>query len=420
MSQWFERSQQSHPLRGDGLDDFRQQALESLAERAMPTRKTEAWRYLNLKGLDSLDLPRVSEVESQGHLAPMVDGLNGIDITFVNGKLVTELDQLVFPEGLTVEPITRVSEVSQSCISDLLGKIKPRSHLFGQVNDAQVDDGLLIRVAADTKINQPIRIIFNMTASVERHQRVLVQLEQGAELEVIEQCCGNVNSFNTLFSEFEVGCQARLKHYRLALQSASAKQVAGCHFRLDKEARLSTNIIGYGSELARLDVDVIHVGEQTNAELNAVYLLEDEEVFDLHTNVEHTVPNGTTSETIRGIAANHSKAVFNGRIHIHRDAQKTLAELSNKNLLLSNTAQVNTKPELEIYADDVRCAHGATIAQLDDKALYYLCSRGISKTRARVMMNFGFINAVVETMPNEALSAWLKEILELRFAQLDY
>lgn len=420
MSQWFERSQQSLELRGDGLDDFRQQASKRLAERMMPTRKTEAWRYLNLKGIESLELPRVTDVDSAGHVAPVVDGLNAIDISFTNGALVTSLDELDLPNGLSIEVVTHVSASNQDVLEQTLGQIKPASNLFGQINDAQLDAGLLIRVAANTSISQPLRIVFNMTASVERHQRVLVQLEEGAELEVIEQCCGHVHSFNTLFSEFQVGPHAKLKHYRLALQSERALQVAGCHFLLANEARLSTNVIGYGSDLARLDVDVIHAGEYAHAEINAVYLLEDEEVFDLHTNVEHTVPNCTTSETIRGIAANHSKAIFNGRIHIHRDAQKTLAELSNKNLLLSNTAQINTKPELEIYADDVRCAHGATIAQLDDKALYYLCSRGISKSRARVMMNFGFINAVVETMPNGALGAWLKEILELRFAQLEY
>ncbi len=128
--------------------------------------------------------------------------------------------------------------------------------------------------------------------------------------------------------------------------------------------------------------------------MNAFYLLNDKELFDLHATVEHEVPNGTTEENVRIIAADHSKAVFNGRIHIHRNAQKTLAELNNRNLLMSKNAEINTKPELEIYADDVRCAHGATIAEIDKKAMYYLQSRGISSEQAQVMLNFWFYQRI--------------------------
>jgi len=130
------------------------------------------------------------------------------------------------------------------------------------------------------------------------------------------------------------------------------------------------------------------------------------------------VPNCTTLENVRGIAADQGQATFNGRIHIHRDAQKTLAELNNRNLLLSDKAQINTKPELEIYADDVRCAHGATVAELDSQALYYLTSRGVSREDALVMLNFGFINALVDEMPNQDIAQWLRPLLRERFAEM--
>ena len=165
-------------------------------------------------------------------------------------------------------------------------------------------------------------------------------------------------------------------------------------------------------------MDVIHAGERAHAKINAIYLLEDDELYDLHSTIEHTVPNCTTEENVRGIVADRGRAVFNGRIHIHRDAQKTLAELNNRNLLLSPEAEVYTKPELEIYADDVRCAHGATIAEIDKKALYYLQSRGISLGQANIMLNFGFINELVEEMPNEVLKKWLRQALRQRFEGL--
>jgi Fe-S cluster assembly protein SufD len=147
-----------------------------------------------------------------------------------------------------------------------------------------------------------------------------------------------------------------------------------------------------------------------------VYLPRGEEHVDYHTCVEHRVPNCTSSEIFRGIIGDDATAVFNGRIHIHRDAQKTRAELSNRNLLTSTRAEVNSKPELEIYADDVQCAHGATVAQLDEMSLHYLRSRGISRERAQVMLSFGFINQVIDTVRNESLREYLQTLLNDRFS----
>jgi Fe-S cluster assembly protein SufD len=182
---------------------------------------------------------------------------------------------------------------------------------------------------------------------------------------------------------------------------------------------MHSTIVGFGSDLSRLDTDIIHAGEFADAKLNAMYLLDGKELFDLHATVEHAMPNGTTEENVRCIVADRARAVFNGRIHIHRDAQKTLAELNNRNLLMSNTAEINTKPELEIYADDVRCAHGATVAQIDKQALYYLQTRGVSRSKAQVMLNFGFINELIDLMPNAALAEWIRPIIRERFAQME-
>ena len=131
------------------------------------------------------------------------------------------------------------------------------------------------------------------------------------------------------------------------------------------------------------------------------------------------MPNGTTEENARGIVGDKARAVFNGRIHIHRDAQKTLAELNNRNLLLSRRGVINTKPELEIYADDVKCAHGATVAEIEEEALYYMLTRGVSRSKALVMLNFGFIQELINDVPNVAVREWLAPILSERFAQME-
>ena len=151
--------------------------------------------------------------------------------------------------------------------------------------------------------------------------------------------------------------------------------------------------------------------------MNGIYLPRRKEHIDYHTCIEHRVPNCTSSETFRGIIGDEATAVFNGRIHIHRDAQKTNARLSNRNLLTSTRAEVNTKPELEIYADDVQCAHGATVAQLDETSLHYLRSRGVSRAQAQVMLSFGFINEVVDTVRCDPLREYLQGILNQRFSR---
>ena len=201
--------------------------------------------------------------------------------------------------------------------------------------------------------------------------------------------------------------------------TGSAKQLGGSHFMLHDRSTLNSTLVGYGSELSRLDVDMHHAGEFANAKMNAIYLLAEGELFDLHSTIEHAMPNGTTEENARGIVGDKARAVFNGRIHIHRDAQKTLAELNNRNLLLSRRGVINTKPELEIYADDVRCAHGATVAEIEGEALYYMLTRGVPRSKALVMLNFGFIQELINDMPNAAIRDWLLPVLSERFAHME-
>jgi len=162
---------------------------------------------------------------------------------------------------------------------------------------------------------------------------------------------------------------------------------------------------------------VNHEGSGAHCDLKGVYLPQNNQHIDYHTCIEHKVPHCTTDEVFRGIIADQAKAVFNGRIHIHKDAQKTLAELNNRNLLLSNKAEINTKPELEIYADDVRCAHGATIAQLDDNAMNYMLSRGISRQEAEVMLSFGFINELLDGVAHQPIQEKLRPILAQLFGK---
>lgn len=415
MSNWLSSAVARAESVSDWLAPQRQASLMRLREAQWPTRKTEAWKYIPLNVWERPEL--TGQAATEVRLEPIA-GLDSLDLVFVNGKL-QQLPQGELPAGLRIVSLATAPVEAQAAARETFARIKPERHLFGLVNDVLASDGALIEVAADAVIAQPIRVISVLTAGNEAHTRVLVSLQANAEATVIEEFVGSDVSRNTGFAEYRLAADARLEHYRFALQTGEALSIGGSHFELQDRAQLNSTLVGFGSTLQRVDMDVVHAGEFAVAKLNSLYLLDGRELFDLHSCVEHAVPNGTTEQNVRGIVADNSRAVFNGRIHIHRNAQKTLAELNNRNLLMSNRAEINTKPELEIYADDVRCAHGATVAQIDDKALYYMQSRGISRAQAQIMLSFGFINELVDQMPNQALAEWLRPQLRDRFAGME-
>jgi len=189
----------------------------------------------------------------------------------------------------------------------------------------------------------------------------------------------------------------------------------GVYVDLNRDSQFESYQVLLGGQVKRLDVLVNHNVGGSHCEMKGVYLPKNDQHVDIHSYIEHKAAHCTTNEVYRGIMADQSKAVFNGRIHILPDAQKTLAELSNKNLLLSDKAQINTKPELEIYADDVRCAHGATVAQLNETAKFYLRSRGISAQEADIMLSFGFINELLESIPLEPLRNKMRPLMAEQF-----
>ena len=410
MSAWIQQVLDRAGGVQDGLSLKRQQSLQTLKNTPWPTRKTEAWKYTPVKVIEQLELPPVAA--NQDVYIKSITDLDCIDIIFVDGVPQTSLVQAL-PAGLQVYALD--DKAQQAKINRLFASIKPSAHYFGLVNDVLATTGVFIEVTDNSVIDKPIRIVSTLTQGAEAHVRVLVRLGEQSACNLIEQADGNDSSLSTFVSECQLGQGAKLNHYRLALQTEAAITLAGNHFHLDERAELNANLVAFGSKLSRIDVDVIHGGQHSQANLNSLYLLDNEELFDLHACVEHTVANGKTQENVRGIVGGRGKAVFNGRIHIHPDAQKTDAQLNNRNLLLSKQAEVDTKPELEIYADDVRCAHGATVAQMEERSLYYLQSRGIERQQAQAMITFGFINELLDQMPHTEIANWLRPQIRRRF-----
>ena len=417
MSEWLE----SAITRAQGINDWlapkRAHALELLSTTKWPTRKTEAWRYTPLRAVERTQAKVIDNAVSLSPVA--IADLAAIELVFVNGKLDASQLAKTLPKGLSITLGRDLEKAQQAHALATFSTVKPERHIFGLINDALAQDVVVVTVADGVDVAEPLRISSLLSQGAESHTRVQVTLGAGSRLAVIEDIQAQGDSLSTAFVEYHVESNARLEHYRFALQTGTNVSIGGSHFNLYDRAKMHSTIVGFGSDLSRLDTDIIHAGEFADAKLNAMYLLDGKELFDLHAVVEHAMPNGTTEENVRCIAADRSRAVFNGRIHIHRNAQKTLAELNNRNLLMSNAAEINTKPELEIYADDVRCAHGATVAQIDKQALYYLQTRGVSRSKAQVMLNFGFINELIDLMPNATLAEWVRPIIRERFSQME-
>ena len=395
------------------LAPLRSQAANEWQNVIWPTRKTEHWKYTSLASLQKTSLTLVNTSAANTDWKSEVEfiDVNAIRLVFVNG-VFDAANSSSFSENIV--RFSQANSAQQKIIEQYLGKVVEGSqHLFATLNSAWLDDGILVYVPRNQTLDQPIYVVQVSTLGEQTlsvNQRLLVVLEDSAQAEIIEHFVSTSEQQNSVvnaLAEIVVGDNAQLQHYRLNLEEENIQHIGAVHVNLLRNARFRGFTLALGSKLKRIDYQINHRGQGAELNLQGVYLPRNNQMVDYHSNVQHWVPHCTTSEVFRGIIADSAQAIFNGRIYIHKDAQKTLAELSNKNLLTSNKAEINTKPELEIYADDVKCAHGATVSQLNDTALYYLQSRGVSRNEAEVMMSFGFINELLQQIAEPAVHHYL-------------
>ena len=403
------------------LQTLRTQAANDWLAQVWPTRKTEHWKYTPLQFLQKQQLQAwgkaaVVDLDSMD-LIP----LDAIRLVFVNGIFDATNSS---PLADTVVRFVDADTAQQALIKKHLGKVvEGERHLFATLNNAWLDEGILIHVPRNKTLEKPVYVVNFTTATPEAastNQRILLVLEENAKAELIEHYLSTdeiQNGFVNALTEIVIGDNASLQHYRLNLEEENAQHIGAVHVDLQRNSRLRGFTLSLGSRLKRIDYQLNHRGPGAELDLQGVYLPRNQQMVDYHTNVCHWVPHCTSNEVFRGIIADSAQAIFNGRIYIHENAQKTLAELSNKNLLTSNKAEVNTKPELEIYADDVKCAHGATVSQLNANARYYLQSRGLSRSEAEVMLSFGFVNELLEQIAESQVHDYLLPRLAALFGR---
>lgn len=389
----------------DGLDRFQKQAW--------PTRRTEAFKYTPLRSLTDHEWQPTT---NQGAIPGIqFDHWHDVRIEIRNGFL-TNVPTL--PDGVALKRFSELSEDERNSLSRKL-ESQAVDFLFDDLNQALVDDIYCLSVAANIAVSKPIHLDYAMSGDQQIVvSQFLILVDANAQATVAETFTAEGGAqFINANTAIVLSENARLTHYHLLLEEGDIRHVGRVSATLDRYADLNSFHMAAGGVLKRKDITVCHKGEGANLNLNGVYLPIGKEIIDYHTTLEHEVPHCTSEEIFRGIISDEARAIFNGRIHIHKDAQKSVAEMNNRNLLLSDKAEINTKPELEIYADDVRCAHGATIAQLDEKLLFYFQTRGISKAEAEVMLSFGFINELLEALTDDPVQQLLRPMLATLFAQ---
>ena len=406
------------------LQSVQARGLTSWEGASMPTRRTENWKYTGLSALRDDYTLADPDTSLESLPESLAAGFGGSRLVFVDGIYQPALSNTAHADGVRVCRFDEASDAQADQIAEHLNtSLEVEDHLFAALNTATLRDGVFVEIAANVSVSSPLELLWLVSAAAAPtaiNQRLLVLAQTGSSATIVEHFV-SLDSANASFcnglTELFLSPNAQLSHYRIHEESGNAVHIGGVHARLDRDARLESFHLALGSVLKRFDLVVNHAGPGAYASLNGVYLPRGDEHIDYHSTIEHAVPHCDTDEVFRGIIADRATAVFNGRIHIHPDAQKTRAELSNRNLLTSAEAQINSKPELEIYADDVQCAHGATVAQLDELAMHYLRTRGVSRDEAEVMLSFGFINELIEALKLESLRNYLRPVLASRFAR---
>ena len=381
-------------------------AAKALRERPLPGRKSEHWKYAPLSSLPQVVIKEAAKGAPNARSLPVLDGMT----ICVNESGVLHCSDAL-PAGLKVRTFDALNGAEADAVTRLLETgVADRSGLIREVSNATCTVGIFIEVSNDAQLDSPLTVVWDLSnGSTWMSSQLVVSVGQNARVSIVEQfstadaaLCHQHGLTELFLSE-----GANLDYVRLGAFAPATYFLGGAFARLGRDAQLSAFAYTQGASLSRNEIGIRFDAPGAHAEVNGVYLPRGREVVDFHTTLEHAAEHCTSNETFRGIVGDQANAVFNGRIHIHEGAQKTVAQLSNKNLLTSDSAQVNTKPELEIYANDVQCAHGATVAQLNDEAIHYLRSRGVSKDVAVQLISIGFVETLFDRVRHEAVREWL-------------
>jgi Fe-S cluster assembly protein SufD len=400
----------------------RQAAFSRFAASGFPSTREEAWKHTNVAALAKLPFApaehagaaRRDDVLTRASCGQMT----GPQLVFVNGHYAPELSALQpLPKGSIVESLAQAISAKRSSVeAHLAGYASFQNHAFVALNTAFMQDGAFIYIPPRTSVAAPIHLLFVSTApalATVSYPRNLLVVDRGSQATVVESYSGGEHEvyLTNAVTEVVVGEHAVLNHYRLQQESKAAFHMATLQIHQDRSSRVISHAIALGGALARNEVTAVLAGEGSECTLNGLFMVAGQQHVDNQTRIEHVQPYCTSRELYKGVLDGKGRGVFNGTIHVHKTAQKSNAKQTNKNLLLSPDAWINTKPQLEIYNHDVQCGHGSTIGRLDEEALFYLRSRGIGLEQARGLLTYAFASEMLNQITIQPMQAALHETL---------
>ena len=407
------------------LNDLRQEGSASFAALGFPTPRQEEWKYTNVEPVVSRQFG-IANGESSFAGDDILSGAfieaAAPRLVFVNGVYAPALSSIQrLPGGVRLTSLSEALRSDDRVLAARIGRYADhRRNAFVALNTAFMDDGAAVVIPPGCRSSQPIYLIYASGAKkrpIMSHPRTLIILGAGSEVNIVESYLGvdGESYFCNAVSEL-IGEPDSVAHpYRLQREGPAGFHTGTLAAHLGRGCHLTAHAVTLSGALVRNDVHVSLDGEGAECVLNGLYLGDDKQHIDNSTEIEHIKPRATSRELYKGILDGASRGVFNGKIVVHKDAQKSDARQTNRNLLLSGDALVNTKPQLEIYADDVKCSHGSTIGQLDPDALFYLRSRGLGPDEARSLLSFAFASDIVGRMKVAALRQRLDDYLVAKF-----
>ncbi|MFO1462793.1 MAG: Fe-S cluster assembly protein SufD [bacterium] len=403
---------------------IRQAGIERFSQLGFPTRKLEEWKYTGVEPIASREFRLGGDKEiSRFTLEEMhrmaFSVLPGPRLVFLNGHFHPALSDLSgLPQGVRLTSLAQAMKSDAASLEAHLGRqVDAEGRAFVALNSAFLREGAYLFLPRGTVLSQPIQLLFvshgNGTAIVS-HPRVLVVAEAAAQATLIETYVGEGTYFTNAVTEIVAGEGAVLEHIKLQGESEASFHIASTGVQQSRDSQYTSHSISLGAALARNDLGTVLGAEGAGTVLNGLYLVAGRQHVDNHTNIDHAKPHCTSAELYKGILDGQAQGVFNGRILVRPDAQKTASQQTNKNLILSDEALINTKPLLEIYANDVKCNHGATIGRLDAGQLFYLRSRGIDAALARSILTYAFASDVIGQIRQELLRERLQQLIFAR------
>ncbi len=398
------------------LSLLRQKAFSRFIELGFPTKKWEDWQFTDFSPFDKTEFRMASAEDLNSAKDYHIQSIgNFYSIVILNGHYQPQLSHV--PEGVTIQTLPDLL-----LIDELIDFSPSEENPFVALNTSLMNSGLAIGIADGIKLTKPIHYQFlttNLTDMVMNHPRLLIQMGDNASVSIIEQYNSDSSKlyWNNCVTIVKIGLNSSLNHYRIL--EDTGYYTGSMEYHLQKDAALNATYFSKSSKLFRSNVRIHFQGQNAVAELNGLSLSKDNQHVDMQVIVDHQHPHCTSNQYFKYILDDYAGGVFNGRVIVRKNSQKTDSSQTNKNLLLSKTASMHSNPQLEIYADDVRCSHGSSTGQLDEDALYYLRTRGIDISAAHQLMVEGFGGEVLSKIKDESTSAYLHKQLTTWLEELN-